>query len=564
MRTRITDEPTLPNRKTSAKFLGILGIFALVLTSLLVALPANARYATSGEGRFIGEIDWIEWGEIGEMIPAEGITRSTVRQIGENEMVTTCTISDIQGNLSAYRPGEWEGDAFDELYNRGGTGLDNELVSAVSTDFGATVTFDFSCSVTIDGNPVKLQGLVFSDAEASNEYTGEYIEATPHQPTTWRIIDRYRTGCDVSVVASLETGGKMRLAPNGSECANVGGEGENNGPVAVAFMEGSTGATVSMKGGGISAVALGAVVATDYGDAPRSYGNAGALLNPVWDDGVVPLGQTEVSGEDFTLASWGGFLPRLGEYVDAEPDQLYSDHADGDDTNGIDDEDGVEIDGTIAVQPGGIYSLDDIDCRGPGSLKGWIDWNHSGSFDESDGSQTVECSDIPVTLDWQVPTDVVESMGDDATFLRLRVAGDPDEIASPTGISSSGEVEDYMVEVGLPAQSISLESDYSPEMRVGDRITYTLKVTNTGHSAFTEEYPLYVANNLSSILDDVTYQNDASASVEGNLEYGEPILTWHGPLAVGETVTISYSGIIKRRGTGVSTMMRKPPRIQTK
>jgi hypothetical protein len=54
----------------------------------------------------------------------------------------------------------------------------------------------------------------------------------------------------------------------------------------------------------------------DFGDAPESYGSA-----------------------DHVITIW----QYLGNAVDGEKESLYSENADGDDLNGIDDEDGVSI-----------------------------------------------------------------------------------------------------------------------------------------------------------------------------------------------------------------------------
>ncbi|MBQ3358697.1 MAG: hypothetical protein IJG47_07340, partial [Microbacterium sp.] len=86
------------------------------------AIPASATYATGGEGLYTGSIDWFEWGEDDQLIPAEGLTRTNTRVVAGQTISTTCTLSNITGNddLRSYRSGDWRGDALDNLYNVGG------------------------------------------------------------------------------------------------------------------------------------------------------------------------------------------------------------------------------------------------------------------------------------------------------------------------------------------------------------------------------------------------------------------------------------------------------------
>ncbi|MGA9581350.1 MAG: LPXTG cell wall anchor domain-containing protein, partial [Allosphingosinicella sp.] len=74
----------------------------------------------------------------------------------------------------------------------------------------------------------------------------------------------------------------------------------------------------------------------------------------------------------------------------------------------------------------------------------------------------------------------------------------------------------------------------------GDVVTYTVTVTSVGTAPYTDETPAGFSDDLTAVLDDAAYDENASATV-GEVSYAEPTLTWAGPLAVDETVTVTYS-----------------------
>ncbi len=466
----------------------------LLLAGLLISPPVDATFATGGSGRFTGSIDWFEWGPDGASIPSPaGTTQANTRTIAGLDLVTTCSIDNVLGDLEAYRSGNGSGDAFDDLYHTGGADGANTMVAGLRNSVGgATVSFDLSCSATLDGAPIALNGLVFADAEASTASAGDYVEATAPPGTTWRILDRYRgTGCSTSTIATL-TGDTLRLAPNGDECFTVNG---TEGPVAVGFMEGATSATVALKGGGVSAVAVGVVIDTDFGDAPASYGEAGALLQPVWTNGVV-TGTTDVfamSSLAFQLAP----ATRLGTVVDSERDVQTSADATGDNSTGSGDEDSIASPITITTTAGAVYTRT-FSCTGPGFVKGWIDWIPNGVFDTAEGSDTVECTGFSVNLSWTVPAGTLGT----TTFMRLRMAPTATEVALPTGMSIGGEVEDHQTLVAGHTISGFVEEDTTGDgLADGPLAGVTIELVDSG----------------STVLATTTTQADGSYTIGGVL-----------------------------------------------
>jgi uncharacterized repeat protein (TIGR01451 family)/fimbrial isopeptide formation D2 family protein len=84
----------------------------------------------------------------------------------------------------------------------------------------------------------------------------------------------------------------------------------------------------------------------------------------------------------------------------------------------------------------------------------------------------------------------------------------------------------------------------------GQRVTYTIKITNTGKVDYTADAPASFTDNLSDVLDDATYNSDA----DNGATYAAPTLSWSGALAVGATVTITYSATVNDPDTGDQKM----------
>ena len=386
-------------------------------------------------------------------------------------------------------------------------GKDKNDANADRTPTGgySRISFDMSCSAKIvasDGTetPVALHGLVLADAEASNPapkgvtdpYAGEWIQATvpADQDVTWRLLDGMRSehckdtragkSTQVTTVGTLSDNDRtLRLDNTGSECVYQDGGGYSRpnglgGPAVSVFMQGATKATITMQGSGYSAVALGLVIATDYGDAPASYGSASALIQPTWEGGQITRSNSadlfDSSVIERTRMSVSG--PRLGSLLDSEGYQFYSTGADGDDVNGptdpvVSDEDGVSPppDG-YSTAPGAVVEQT-VTCQGQGVIAGWVDWNHNQVFDDAEKSDEQPCSAGGATLRWTVPDDVVRSVDGETssqpdTYLRVRISDDGQPLR-PQGVTMSGEVEDYKVAVRVPTIELvkTVEAPYA-------------------------------------------------------------------------------------------------------
>lgn len=323
-----------------------------------------------------------------------------------------------------------------------------------------------------------MVGMVVADVESSNwdSTHHEYI-AVQSSATNSRVLETYRTAdctdplstSQITTMTWTDTNGShsgYRMNTVGSQCASTVKDSTGTavptaaGPTAILFMEGASSLDVRVAGNGRSAVALGVVSYMDFGDAPQTYGVAGAAFQPTWSGGVIPTNTTTNLFTGLTPATAGSAVPRLGALIDAETIQQNSVGATGDDDATSDDEDGWTV-SDIRTRRGAAYSTT-VSCTGTGLVKGWIDWNRNGTFDTSDGStNTPTCGTATstVTLSWTVPADVKRSVAGETdsakTYLRLRISADRNAVNAlivpdATGGTTTGEVEDYAVNVFVP------------------------------------------------------------------------------------------------------------------
>ena len=165
-----------------------------------------------------------------------------------------------------------------------------------------------------------------------------------------------------------------------------------------------------------------ALVFTDYGDAPKSYG-------PVWHN---------IENNIY-----------LGTNVDHDikaHDTLY---ADGDDLDGIDDEDGITLSDGSDIN-GTYFKLEaeqsiKVTLSKDAYLKIWIDKNIKGHFDATDiiYNSSSKLSAGEHTIKFTLPAGLQTNK---ITYLRARVSSQSS--MNPVGFVSDGEVEDYAVMFG--------------------------------------------------------------------------------------------------------------------
>ncbi|MGW2401704.1 DUF7927 domain-containing protein [Kitasatospora sp. NPDC001664] len=119
-------------------------------------------------------------------------------------------------------------------------------------------------------------------------------------------------------------------------------------------------------------------------------------------------------------------------------------------------------------------------------------------------------------------------------------------VTSPDGNCPPGSTDPACSTV-VPVKHLTVKKTAAPaEAKPGDKVTYTVTVTNDGGTAFPGAS---FSDDLSKVLDDAVYGNDATASA-GTASYAAPTLSWTGDLAVGASATITYSVTVKNPPSG--------------
>jgi uncharacterized repeat protein (TIGR01451 family) len=106
--------------------------------------------------------------------------------------------------------------------------------------------------------------------------------------------------------------------------------------------------------------------------------------------------------------------------------------------------------------------------------------------------------------------------------------------------------------INSAALSINLTAS-TTSVAPGSKVNYTVTAQNVGTVAYSGT-SLTVA--LGSVLDDATYDSNAAATA-GSVSFSSPNLTWTGNLAVGATVTITFSVTAKSPDPGDGTLTAK-------
>ncbi|MDO4635845.1 MAG: CshA/CshB family fibrillar adhesin-related protein [Streptococcus sp.] len=212
----------------------------------------------------------------------------------------------------------------------------------------------------------------------------------------------------------------------------------------IVLTKGVTETTLYLVSAGAQASTIGVAI-FDEGDAPDSYGKASHFVSAGRDGKVTHPYIGSIKGDVDDVDPNGNTTPwtrdETNDTVDEGPKQLMGDSVEKNDNYTLHKSNDSTYTLKILANPNG----------NPQSyVKGWVDFNNNGVFDENEASDLItvtSAGEISLTFN-NIPQNI------DTTHtrlgMRIRTAKDAEDIANPTGIAYSGEVEDFQIQQTIP------------------------------------------------------------------------------------------------------------------
>lgn len=214
----------------------------------------------------------------------------------------------------------------------------------------------------------------------------------------------------------------------------------------------------------------------------------------------------------------------------------------------------VENIGEVAYGPGEASFTDDLS-------EVLDDATYNGDASATAGNVSYVAS----VLSWDGPLPV----GGSVTITYSVTVNTPDtgdqllhnRVVTPTdsGSNCSADSTDPLCEANVPGPQLHVVKTASTDSASpGQQVIYTIELENTGAGDFTEADPASFTDDLTEVLDDAVYNDDADQGAT----YSAPTLSWSGPLASGDTIVITYSVTLGADGDGyLDNTVVTPPTV---
>ncbi|MGM7697928.1 DUF6923 family protein [Microbacterium sp. A84] len=316
----------------------------------------------------------------------------------------------------------------------------------------------------------------------------------------------------------------------------------------------------------------------DYTDAaPASFTDD---LTAVLDDAVYNDDASSGAAVEGAVLSWSGALV-VGETVTVTYSVTVNDPISGDqmlDNAVVPTSPGgscVATDGCVTQTPVASYTVNkqvDAATSLPGGVVTYsITVTNTGAVDYTDSNPASFSDDLSGVLDDAVYNgDVSEGgavSGNTLTWSGAVAAGESVMVTYSVTIddpilgdfdlvnavvpTAPGGGCDTVCTTQTPLASYLLaKTTASTEVVPGEVVEYAIVITNTGQVDYTDAMPASFTDDLAAVLDDATYNGDAVSDSGTGVEYVDGVLSWSGPLAIGTSVTVTYSVTVNEPATG--------------
>ena len=252
--------------------------------------------------------------------------------------------------------------------------------------------------------------------------------------------------------SALGSGNALQAAGLGTQQFGPVSNARYSKSTPIMITRGATEISAYLYSAGFQAFSFG-VVATDEGDAPSSYGDAVHLISEGRDKNVkhpfIGSVKADLDEKDLNTTKPDWTRDETNDSMDEGPRQLMGDAVKNNDNY------------TLHYANKGTYELEfqaDPNGNPESFVKGWIDFNNNGKFDEGEASDMVTVTSkgkYKLTF-----TNIPQNVDTTVTRLgmRIRTAISAGDIENPTGFAYSGEVEDFRIQQVIPPRGTKEET----------------------------------------------------------------------------------------------------------
>jgi len=459
------------------------------------------------------------------------------------------TIVAAPAGVSATLNPDWDGDSDTTLVEDvllPGGGTHTYTVRAV-VDTGATTSVNPTADCVLDGGETgtgftNTASVITSAADADASACAEIYDPGVTKTVAGLPVQQADGSWLVSYTMTVTNPSTLQLRygledvldfPAGATVTVESAASRAGGPAVVADWDGQTRTQLVASGTALPAsavhvfdVTLRAVLAAGQGSVVDGFANTATVTSGLGDavrtdadaaaDLLVPVLEVEKTATADAIARIGSTIDfevvvrntGQGDFTALHPAVVW------DDLSGVLDD--ADLTGAVTASPN----------RGTVATAGdRVSWR--GTLPAGDA----------VTLTYTVTV----TGGGDAQVRNVAFAGQPTvaDPATPT-VADCGAADDCATTLtALPAVFIEKAAS-ATAVAYGERVAYTVRITNTGDVDLTVADPASFTDDLSGVLDDATYLGDATATI-GTVDVTSGVLSWSGPLASGETAVVTYT-----------------------